>query len=145
MNRYHPVRIVQPALFSRETAQTPGSERRSAISVEMGIDTALWGGIFIIEPGAKTGIHHHGGQETIVYVLEGYCSVRWGERGEFSAVAQPGDFIHVPAWLPHMEINQSSNNRCAWVVVRSTAEPIVINLPDDVWGLAAADMSHAGN
>ena len=138
MSRYQPVRIVQPALFSRGTAQTPGSERRSAISVETGIDTALWGGIFIVEAGAKTGIHHHGEQETIAYVLEGYCSVRWGEHGEFSAVAQPGDFIHVPAWLPHMEINQSRNSQCVWVVVRSTPEPIVINLPDDTWGLETA-------
>lgn len=106
MSRYHPLRIIQPALFNRATTQTPGSERRSAITVDMGIQTALWGGIFIVEPGARTGIHHHGKQETIAYVLEGDCLVRWGERGEFSAIARGGDFVHVPAWLPHMEINQ---------------------------------------
>jgi uncharacterized RmlC-like cupin family protein len=133
MSRYQPVRIIQPALFDRQTAQTPGSERRAAISVANGIETALWGGIFIVEPGATTGIHHHGEQETIAYVLEGSCRVRWGKHGEFSASAAAGDFIHVPAWLPHMEINQSRNNRFAWVVVRSTAEPIVVNLPDNAW------------
>jgi uncharacterized RmlC-like cupin family protein len=133
MSQYRPVRIIQPALFNRGTAQTPGSERRSAIAADTGVDTALWGGIFVIEPGATTGIHHHGEQETIAYVLEGYCLVRWGEHGESSAVAQPGHFIHVPAWLPHMEINQSGNNQCVWVVVRSTGEPIVVNLPDDYW------------
>jgi uncharacterized RmlC-like cupin family protein len=138
MRRYSPIRIVQPACFGRQTAQTPGSERRSAISTDTGVETALWGGIFVIEPAAQTGIHHHGEQETIAYVLEGYCLIRWGEHGEFSGVAQPGDFIHVPAWLPHMEINQSRNNRCVWVVVRSTATPIVINLLDDYWDAEAA-------
>ena len=59
---------------------------------------------------------------------------RWGEHGEFCEAAQSGDFIHVPPWLPHMEANPSGNSRCVWVVVRSTAEPIVINLPSDFWG-----------
>jgi uncharacterized RmlC-like cupin family protein len=139
MSRYNPVRIIQFAHFYRVTVQTPCSERRAAIAVETGIDTTLWDGIFIIEPGAKTGIDHHGEQETIAYVLERGCCVRWGERGKFSALAHKGEFIHVPAWLPHMEINQSRDHRCIWVVVRSTAVPIVLNLADDFWSLEAAD------
>ena len=99
----------------------------------MGIATGLWGGMFIVEPGARTGIHHHGEQETIAYVLEGDCLVRWGERGEFSATAHAGDFIHVPPWLPHMEINTSADRCFVWVVVRSTVTPIVVNLADDYW------------
>jgi uncharacterized RmlC-like cupin family protein len=94
------------------------------------VKTRLWGGLFIVEPASKTGIHHHGRQETIAYVLKGECHVRWGERGEFSAVARQSDFIHVPAWLPHMEINESRDHPFEWVVVRSTATPIVVNLPD---------------
>jgi uncharacterized RmlC-like cupin family protein len=72
----------------------------------------IWGGLFEVEPGSRTGIHHHGQQETIAYVLSGVCEVRWGEkRGEFSARAKPGDFIHVPAFLPHMEINPRNWSR----------------------------------
>ena len=67
-------------------------------------------------------------------MLEGECLVRWGERGEFSAVARAGDFLHVPAWLPHMEVNRSATQQLRWVVVRSTPEPIVVNLPADFWG-----------
>jgi uncharacterized RmlC-like cupin family protein len=132
MSKYSPVRIVRPTQFDRGTAQTPGSERRSAIAADNGIATELWGGIFVVEPGAKTGIHHHGKQETIAYVLEDSL-VRWGEGGEHSATAHAGDFIHVPAWLPHMEINPSGDHRFVWVVVRSSAQPIVINLPDNYW------------
>jgi len=87
----------------------------------------------VVEPGSRTGIHHHGEQETIAYVLSGTCDIRWGARGESIARATAGDFIHVPAFLPHMEINPSTEEPFRWVVVRSTATPIVVNLPDDIW------------
>jgi uncharacterized RmlC-like cupin family protein len=93
----------------------------------------MWGGTFLVEPGAKTGIHHHGEQDTIVYVLEGEATVRWGNRGETTATVRAGDFLHVPAWLIHQEINPSHDHPFRWVVVRSTREPIVVNLPDNVW------------
>jgi uncharacterized RmlC-like cupin family protein len=133
MSKYPLIRIVGPALFDSGTAQTPGSERLAALAPSLGIDTRLWGGLFIVEPGAKTAIHHHGQQETLAYVLDGESYLRWGERGEFHAVARQGDFVHVPAWLPHMEINLSKNSPFEWVVVRSEAVPIVINLPNDFW------------
>ena len=90
----------------------------------------MWAGVFQVEPGAHTGIHHHGAQQTIAYVLSGVCEVRWGMDGEFSASAEAGDFIHVPAFLPHMEINPSNSQSFRWVVVRSTSTPIVVNLPE---------------
>ena len=127
------VSIVGPAEFDQDTAQTSGSRRLAAISSARGVQTSLWGGLFTVEPGARTGIHHHGEQETVAYVLEGQCMVRWGAHGEFAATARAGDFIHVPAWLPHMEMNQSATAPFRWVVVRSTAVPIVVNLPDDYW------------
>jgi uncharacterized RmlC-like cupin family protein len=133
MSKYPPVRIVSPAQFDTATAQTPGSQRRAALAPDLGVKTALWGGLFIVEPGSKTGIHHHGEQETIAYVLKGECHVRWGEHGEFSAVARQGDFIQVPALLPHMEVNESRDHPFEWVVVRSTGTPIVVNLPDHFW------------
>lgn len=104
----------------------------SAISATRRIASPLWAGIFIVEPSARTGIHHQGKQDTIVYVLEGESLVRWGDHGEHSATAKAGDFLHVPPWLPHQEINPPSETPFRWVVVRSTSEPIVVNLPDDL-------------
>jgi uncharacterized RmlC-like cupin family protein len=127
------IRIVSPDQFNLGTAQTPGSERRAAIAPELGVTSALWGGIFEVEPAARTGVHHHGNQETIAFVLSGDCEIRWGLKGEFVAHAKPGDFIHVPAFLPHMEINPSKKQSFRWVVVRSTSVPIVVNLPDTEW------------
>jgi uncharacterized RmlC-like cupin family protein len=127
------IHIVSPAEFDAGTAQTPVSMRRAVVSPQLGIATALWGGLFKVEYCARTGIHHHGEQQTIAYVLSGICEVRWGAKGEYSASAKAGDFIHVPAFLPHMEINPSKLEPFRWVVVRSTATPIVVNLPADFW------------
>ena len=127
------IHIVSPTEFDRGTAQTPGSERLAAIAPAFGIPSSIWGGLFVVEPGARTGVHHHGEQETIAYVLSGTCEIRWGMGGDSVARAKAGDFIHVPAFLPHMEINPSQQEPFRWVVVRSTATPIVINLPDDTW------------
>jgi uncharacterized RmlC-like cupin family protein len=133
MSKSNPIRIVRPDQFDLGTDQTPGSQRRAAIASEVGVTSALWGGTFEVEPGARTGVHHHGSQETVAFVLSGTCEIRWGEKGEFTAQAQAGDFIHVPAFLPHMEINPSEVDAFRWVVVRSTPKPIVVNLTDALW------------
>jgi uncharacterized RmlC-like cupin family protein len=127
------IRVVRPEEQSHETSQTSGSLRLSAISAKHGIVSSLWAGTFAVEPCATTGIHHHGEQNTVVYVLEGEAFVRWGDHGENSATVRAGDFVHVPAWLPHQEVNPSKDKPFRWVVVRSTPEPIVVNLPDDFW------------
>jgi uncharacterized RmlC-like cupin family protein len=93
----------------------------------------MWGGTFLVEPGARTGIHHHGEQHAIAFILSGTSYIRWGDRGEFNATARAGDFLFIPAWLPHQEVNPSNDIPFRWVVVRSTSEPIVVNLRDDFW------------
>jgi uncharacterized RmlC-like cupin family protein len=75
-------------------------------------------------------------------ILSGSSYVRWGERGEFNSTLQAGDFHFVPAWLPHREINPSSDLPFQWIVVRSTPEPIVVNLPDDFWGEVESGLTH---
>jgi uncharacterized RmlC-like cupin family protein len=60
--------------------------------------------------------------------------MRWGEALEFSAEAGPGDFIFVPPFVPHQEMNASRDEPLACVLVRSGQTPIVVNLD-----IAAAD------
>jgi len=127
------IRVVRPGEFSKQTSQTAGSMRMSAISALQGVESSLWAGLFVVEPLASTGIHHHGEQETVAYVLEGEAVVRWGANGEHSTTVKAGDFLHVPSWLPHRELNPSSQNAFRWIVVRSTPEPIVVNLPETFW------------
>jgi uncharacterized RmlC-like cupin family protein len=127
------LRIIHPSEFDEGTLQTPGSERLAAVAPQLGVESTLWGGLFEVKQGARTGIHHHGEQQTIAYVLSGVCEVRWGANGEFAASAEAGDFIHVPAFLLHREINPSDSQPFRWVVVRSTSTPIVVNFPEDTW------------
>ncbi|HEV7599833.1 MAG TPA: cupin domain-containing protein [Bradyrhizobium sp.] len=133
MNTAVAIDIVSPAEFDCGTAQTAGSERRAAIAPTLGIASTIWGGLFEVEPGSQTGIHHHGEQETIAHVLSGICEIRRGARGESVARAKAGDFIDIPAFLPHIEINPSKPEPFRWIVARSTATRIVINLPNDAW------------
>jgi uncharacterized RmlC-like cupin family protein len=106
VTEYPPIRIVSPTVFDPGTAQTPGSVRLAAAAPQLGIQSALWGGLFEGKPGARTGIHHHGEQQTIAYVLSGICEVRWGAQGEYAARAQAGRF-HSCARLPAAHGDQS--------------------------------------
>lgn len=127
------IRVVHPSQFSEDTAQTPGSHRLAAIAPDIGTPSSMWGGVFHVLAGGQTAIHHHGKQETVVYVLAGEALVQWGRHGEFSQTVRPGDFLYVPPYLPHREINPSREVEFVWVVVRSTPQPIVVNLPDSYW------------
>jgi len=89
VTEYSPIRIVGPAAFDPGTAQTPGSVRLAAVAPQLGIQSALWGGLFEVRPGARTGIHHHGEQQTIAYVLSGICEVRWAQRANARRARTP--------------------------------------------------------
>lgn len=81
-----------------------------------------------IEANAKTGAHHHGELESVIYIVAGRARMRWGEHLEYVAEAGPGDFIFVPPFVPHQEINASTDAPLSCVVVRSDQEAVVINL-----------------
>jgi uncharacterized RmlC-like cupin family protein len=98
-----------------------------------------------VQPGAATAAHHHGDQETILYVLSGRARFRWGPRLEHRTEAGTGDFVFIPAEIVHQEINASVEEETSWVVVRSSPDPIVVNLPelDDVAEPPAIDYAAA--
>jgi uncharacterized RmlC-like cupin family protein len=122
------VKIVQAADRDMNTPQTSGMTRAAAITRARTGANALWAGTMVVEPAAKTGPHHHGELETVLYVVKGRVRMRWGDRLELSDEAGPGDFIYVPPYVPHQEINADPNEVCEAVVVRNGQEPIVINL-----------------
>jgi len=95
------VRIIRPGEFDSNIAQTPGLHRLAAVTSEKTGAAKLWAGTFTVEAKAKTGAHHHGDLETVIYVLNGVARLRWGERLEFEAEAAAGDFIYVPPFVPH--------------------------------------------
>jgi uncharacterized RmlC-like cupin family protein len=122
------VQVVPGGSLDPNTAQTPGMNRKTAINFARAGARKLWAGTVDIKPNAKTGAHHHGALESVIYVLRGRARMRWGEQLEFTAEAGPGDFIYVPPYVPHQEINASPTELLECVLVRSDNEAVVINL-----------------
>jgi uncharacterized RmlC-like cupin family protein len=126
--RLHGVRIVHANELDPNTPQTPGMSRAAAINAARAGAEKLWAGTAVIHPDAKTGPHHHGHLESVIYVVAGRARMRWGDHLEFTAEAGPGDFIYVPPYVPHQEINASLDAPLSCVVIRSDQEPVVVNL-----------------
>ncbi len=129
--RTHGVRVIPAGSLDANTAQTPGMNRAAAINAARVGAQKIWAGTVHIHPDAKTGAHHHGELESVIYVLRGRARMRWGERLEFVAEAGPGDFIFVPPFVPHQEINASSDEKLECVLMRSGNEAVVVNLDID--------------
>jgi uncharacterized RmlC-like cupin family protein len=122
------IRVVHSGELDLNTPQTPGMTRAAAITHARAGASKLWAGTVVVEPDAKTGAHHHGELETVLYIVKGRARFRWGDKLEYFAEAGPGDFIFVPPFVPHQEMNASPNDPVEAVVVRSGQEPIVVNL-----------------
>jgi uncharacterized RmlC-like cupin family protein len=139
--KYDGVRVIKGDQLDPNTAQTPGMFRRAAINHARVGAQKIWAGTVSIAPDAKTGVHHHGELESVIYVVRGRARMRWGERLQFAAEAGPGDFIFVPPYVPHQEINADPDQTLECVLVRSDNEAVVVNIsnvepvekPEDVY------------
>jgi uncharacterized RmlC-like cupin family protein len=137
--RENGVKVIPGHSVDPNTAQTPGMNRATAINRARAGAEKIWAGTVTIHANAKTGAHHHGDLESIIYVVKGKARMRWGEALEYTAEAGPGDFIFIPPYVPHQEINASRDETLECVLVRSGQEPVVVNLdiepetkPEDV-------------
>lgn len=122
------VKVIPGDQLDANTPQTPGMHREAAINFARAGAQKIWAGTVTIHADAKTGAHHHGALESVIYVLRGKARMRWGEQLEYVAEAGPGDFIFVPPYVPHQEINASADEPLECVLVRSDQEAVVVNL-----------------
>ncbi len=126
--RLRGVRVVHAGELDLNTPQTPGMNRAAAVTYARTGAEKLWAGTVVIHPNAKTGAHHHGPVESVIYVVSGRARMRWGDALEFTAEAGPGDFIYIAPFVPHQEINANPGEPLSCVLVRSGQEPVVVNL-----------------
>ncbi|HXM40635.1 MAG TPA: cupin domain-containing protein [Bryobacteraceae bacterium] len=122
------VKVIPRDSLDTNTPQTPGMNRAAAIDYARAGSQKIWAGTVSIDANAKTGAHHHGALESVIYVLRGRARMRWGDRLEYVAEASAGDFIYVPPYVPHQEINASNDETLECVLVRSDNEAVVVNL-----------------
>ena len=140
------IRIVHSHELDMNTPQTMGMSRAAAITHARTGASKLWAGTVVVEPNAKTGAHHHGDLETVLYIVKGRARMRWGDQLQFVDEAGPGDFIYVPPFVPHQEINARPNEPVEAVIVRSGQDPVVVNLdipsPEDASEVRWIDPTH---
>jgi len=122
------VRVVPGNQLDGNVPSTPGMDRKAAINFARVGAEKLWAGTVTIHANAKTGAHHHGPLESVIYVIKGRARMRWGDRLEFTAEAGPGDFIYVPPFVPHQEINASPTEVLECVLCRSDGQAVSVNL-----------------
>ena len=109
--KQHGVRVVHGHELDPNVPQTQGMSRAAAINFARVGAEKIWAGTVNILPNAKTGAHHHGPVESVIYVVRGKARMRW-----------------VPPFVPHQEMNASRDEPLECVLLRSGQEPVVVNL-----------------
>ncbi len=75
--------------------------------------------LVVIAPGARSEPHTHRGYETSIYLLQGRVETRYGEGLAQSVVSEAGDFLFIPAGVPHEAINLSATEPARAIVARN--------------------------
>ena len=82
-----------------------GLDYFSGISAETAGSKALCMHLIEMPPGAEAKPHYHEAHETAIYVLEGSAEMRHGPNLERVARVGPGDYLYIPAGVPHQPYN----------------------------------------
>jgi uncharacterized RmlC-like cupin family protein len=120
--------VIKPA--DRRPDVASGSMLREVAIAGSTVGAAvLWVGYVELGPGMVSDVHHHGEAESGIYLISGRARFIGGEALDEAHDAEAGDFIWVPPFLPHVEMNPSKSETARAVVVRSRQDNIVFNLP----------------
>jgi uncharacterized RmlC-like cupin family protein len=103
-----------------------------AISAETVGAQAIHMQLLTIPPGGRAKAHKHKAHETAIYVLRGAGGMYYGERLELHLVARSGEFMYIPANVPHLPYNMSQTEPCVAVVARTdpNEQESVVLLPE---------------
>ncbi len=120
--------VVRGDKTTVDTGQTTGMERLAGIAASTTGSSRIWMGRVVGLPGMDSGAHHHGEAESAIYIISGQARVCFGEGYSECRDAGPGDFVFVPAHLPHVEMNVSDEP--VVLIVARSPDNIVVNLDD---------------
>ncbi len=124
------VKVIRPGERDSSTGQTPGMKREAGISASLTGSEGLWMGTAVNAPGASSGAHHHGENESGIYILRGRVRFRWGPKLENVVDTEPGDFIFVPPYEVHLEENLDPAGEAELLLARNSQDQVVVNVPD---------------
>ncbi len=116
-----------------------GLSYAAAISAETVGSQHIHMQIVTIPPGAKAKAHYHEAHETALYVLSGEAGMWYGEGLKEHMVNSAGDFVYIPAGVPHMPYNPSATENVVAVISRTDPnEQESVVLRPDLDGLRPA-------
>jgi uncharacterized RmlC-like cupin family protein len=121
--------VTRKTQESAKTAQSGGLSLMTGVGPQHSGSSKLWFGRAMNAPGFRSLPHHHGEAETGAYVLSGRARIFFGKDFQEYIDLSEGDFMFVPPFLPHLEVNMSTTDELWWLACRSP-ENIVVNLPD---------------
>jgi uncharacterized RmlC-like cupin family protein len=103
-----------------------------------------------LPPGNRSKAHKHEGHETAIYILSGASGCWYGDELQHHLITRAGDFLYIPANMPHLPYNLSDTESCVAVIARTDPneqESVVLlpgleNQPD--WRARDASLAQAG-
>ena len=72
-----------------------------------------------IPPGGRAKAHLHENHETAIYVLSGEAHTWYGEGLREHLIVKAGEFLYIPAGMPHLPANLSDTEPCVAVIART--------------------------
>jgi uncharacterized RmlC-like cupin family protein len=122
----HTVRAGQPFVGKQALSYAP------AISAETVGATGIHMQLVTMPPGTRAKAHKHEAHETALHVLKGLSGMWYGERLEQHLIAGAGDFVYIPADIPHLPYNASDTEECIAVIARTdpNEQESVVLLPE---------------
>ena len=112
-NRIVTVRPGETILTKQQLPNFVGISEKTAGS------TGLCMHMVVIPPGGAAQPHIHNGYETALYVIKGRAKTRYGDGLSESVINEAGDFIFIPANVPHQPINISDTEEVIAIVARN--------------------------
>jgi uncharacterized RmlC-like cupin family protein len=103
-----------------------------AISAETVGATAIHMQLLTVPPGMRAKAHKHEGHETALHVLTGAVGMWYGDRLEHHMITEAGDFVYIPADVPHLPYNRSATEPAVAIVARTdpNEQESVVMLPE---------------
>jgi uncharacterized RmlC-like cupin family protein len=123
------VRIITP---SEQQAGQQGLHYFEGVSAQSAGATGLCLHRLVVPPGGRAHAHLHAHHESAIYVLSGDVRMFWGENLQSRVDVHSGDFIYIPAGVPHVPVNLSDTAEATALVARTdpNEQESVVLLPD---------------
>ena len=109
-----------------------GLDYFSGISAESTGSSGICMHMVTIPPGASANAHLHEDHETAIYVLQGVAEMWYGEDLQEYLTVKAGEFLYIPAGMPHLPANPSTTESCVAVLARTdpNEQESVVLLPE---------------